>query len=77
MGFASKHVYDFFIKIVEDTIRIRTERNIIRYDIIHLLLEARKEQIKAIESKRASNENVDVLSKNCMYLLCRINPFVS
>nr|AAZ94269.1 cytochrome P450 [Leptinotarsa decemlineata] len=37
-----KEISDFFITIVDETIKIREEKGIVRPDLIHLLMEARK-----------------------------------
>ena len=36
------NVTDYFCQIIENTVHIRKERNIVRPDMIHLLLEAQK-----------------------------------
>lgn len=38
----SREVSNFFKQLVSDTIKVREERNIVRQDMINLLLEARK-----------------------------------
>lgn len=42
---------NFFRKIVEDTVKLREENNIIRPDMIHILMEARKGTLNHIEDK--------------------------
>ncbi|XP_018336208.1 cytochrome P450 9e2 [Agrilus planipennis] len=43
-------VTNFFTKVVSDTVRLREEQNIIRPDMIHLLMEARKGKLKKDKS---------------------------
>lgn len=38
----SKNVSNFFINLIKETIKIRKEKGVIRPDMIHLLMEARK-----------------------------------
>nr|QZM07472.1 cytochrome P450 monooxygenase CYP9EK3 [Lasioderma serricorne] len=45
MSLFPKKVADFFRKIVQESIQIRKEKNIVRPDMIHLLMEARKGQL--------------------------------
>ncbi|XP_044731302.1 uncharacterized protein LOC123294248 [Chrysoperla carnea] len=63
---APRYVYDFLFNIINETIRVREEKNIIRPDMVHLLIEARKEQKKVIQQKQAQNEDVSVLTKNLL-----------
>ncbi|XP_025830871.1 cytochrome P450 9e2 isoform X2 [Agrilus planipennis] len=51
LGIFSKTVSNFFRKIVSDNIRMRKEQNIIRPDMIHLLMEARKGKLKKEKSE--------------------------
>nr|UZE89898.1 cytochrome P450 CYP9GN5 [Chrysoperla zastrowi sillemi]UZE89899.1 cytochrome P450 CYP9GN5 [Chrysoperla zastrowi sillemi]UZE89901.1 cytochrome P450 CYP9GN5 [Chrysoperla zastrowi sillemi] len=62
--FPSK-IYEFFRNIVEESIRIRKTQNIVRYDLIHLLLEAKKEQINKINEKSDNDQKLE-LSKNLL-----------
>nr|UZE89951.1 cytochrome P450 CYP9GN2 [Chrysoperla zastrowi sillemi] len=63
---APRYVYDFLFNIINETIRVREEKNIVRPDMVHLLIEARKEQKKVIQQKQAQNEDVSVLTKNLL-----------
>lgn len=45
-----REVEEFFRKIIDDTIKLREAQKIIRPDMIHLLLEARKQNLKYEES---------------------------
>ncbi|CAG9860586.1 unnamed protein product [Phyllotreta striolata] len=51
--FTSDEIYDFFTKLIEDTIKLREEKGIVRPDMVHLLMEARKGNV-------ATEETVDV-----------------
>lgn len=48
---------DFFLNLIKNTIKTREEKNIIRPDMIHLLMEAKKEMLKHEENKE-QNENL-------------------
>lgn len=50
-------VNDFFEKLVEDTIHMREERGIVRPDMIHLLMEAKKESLKEIHIDNGKSED--------------------
>uniref|UniRef100_A0A6P7GFV2 Cytochrome P450 9e2-like n=1 Tax=Diabrotica virgifera virgifera TaxID=50390 RepID=A0A6P7GFV2_DIAVI len=52
-------VNDFFEKLVEDTIHMREERGIVRPDMIHLLMEAKKESLKEIHIDNGKSEDAD------------------
>ncbi|KAF5291527.1 hypothetical protein FQR65_LT01840 [Abscondita terminalis] len=50
-----KPVADFFTAVIDETIRKRENEKLVRLDMIHLLMEARKEQLKnvsGVEEKR-------------------------
>lgn len=40
--FFDKNVRHFFYNLVDETVRVREEKNIVRPDLIHLLLQVRK-----------------------------------
>lgn len=42
----SRKVGDFFTKIIKESIKMREQHNIVRKDLIHLLLQARKGQLR-------------------------------
>lgn len=50
ISFFGKEVTDFFTGIVEETIKMREEKGIVRPDMIQLMLEARKQNKKNIDS---------------------------
>lgn len=61
----SKEVTQFFLDLVEDTIRIRKEQGIVRPDMINLLLEARSgdqkhEEITNVETGFATVEEASI-----------------
>lgn len=45
-----KNVETFFINLINDTIKTREEKGIVRPDMIHLLLEARQGKLKDEDS---------------------------
>ncbi|CAG9824163.1 unnamed protein product [Phaedon cochleariae] len=51
MTIVSTKLKNFFLTLVEDSIRIREEKNIVRPDMIHLLMEAQKGVLKYEEDK--------------------------
>ncbi|XP_065167282.1 cytochrome P450 9e2-like [Atheta coriaria] len=51
----SKQSTDFFKKIADDTIKYREEKNIIRPDVVHLLMEARKGRLRYDESSKTQD----------------------
>jgi len=65
LSFFSKSVTNFFKTLVTSTIKVREEKNIIRPDMIHLLMEARKGNLRYDASKEkdtgfATVEEADV-----------------
>ncbi|KAI2474099.1 cytochrome P450 9e2-like [Diabrotica virgifera virgifera] len=52
-------VNDFFERLVEDTIQMREERGIVRPDMIHLLMEAKKESLKEKNIDNEKSEDTD------------------
>nr|UZE89924.1 cytochrome P450 CYP9GM1 [Chrysoperla zastrowi sillemi] len=67
--FAPNYVYDFFTNITESTLRARKEQNIMRYDIIYLLTEAQKEQIKNDPSSKNILTTEDITSQVVIFFL--------
>ncbi|KAF2899557.1 hypothetical protein ILUMI_06631 [Ignelater luminosus] len=53
----AKPVGNFFKSIIKDTIQLREEKGIVRPDMIHLLMEARKGNLKNEEQKSENNKN--------------------
>ncbi|KAF2898150.1 hypothetical protein ILUMI_08020 [Ignelater luminosus] len=49
--FISEPTTNFFRKIIKETVRVREENEIVRPDMIHLLMEARKERLKCDEDE--------------------------
>ncbi|KAG5858442.1 Cytochrome P450 6a22 [Gonioctena quinquepunctata] len=41
-----QEISDFFVSIVDETIKMREQKGIVRLDLIHLLMEARKDSYK-------------------------------
>lgn len=44
--FFGEHIGKFFYKLVDDNIKTREEKSIVRPDVIHLLMQARKGNLK-------------------------------
>lgn len=59
----SERVSTFFTNIIKETIKIREEKNIIRPDMIHLLMEARKGKSKQDEAVNV-NEGFAVVEES-------------
>lgn len=60
----SQSVSNFFHEIVHDTIRIRQEKGIVRPDVIHLLMEAKKGQLEYDESNTAEDSGFAVVEES-------------
>ncbi|XP_074040332.1 cytochrome P450 9e2 isoform X2 [Leptinotarsa decemlineata] len=65
ISFISRSVNNFFRKLVDDTIKAREENNIIRPDMIHLLMEAKKgihhnEETVEVDTGFATVEEADM-----------------
>ncbi|CAH1969397.1 unnamed protein product [Acanthoscelides obtectus] len=62
-----KETLDFFVDLVDQTIKTREEKGIIRPDMIHLLMEARKGRLKNEESRENDSSDrivSDIALKN-------------
>ncbi|XP_050497940.1 cytochrome P450 9e2 isoform X1 [Diabrotica virgifera virgifera] len=57
-------VGDFFTKIIEDSIKMREEKGIVRPDMIHLLLEARKGTSKADEQQTTDDTGYAIVEEH-------------
>lgn len=65
-----KFIPDYFHKIIKDAIQLRDEQNLVRPDMIHLLMEARKGNLKAdadsnkedvtVEESKLSKDNINI-----------------
>lgn len=71
ISFFSQRVRDFFITLINDTIRIKEEKGIVRPDMVQLLLETRKSDQKQeekvttnVETGFATVEEADLLRGN-------------
>lgn len=58
ISFFSQSVKDFFLNFISDAIRIREEKNIVRPDMLHLLIQAKKGDQKA-DDPQDRNENLN------------------
>lgn len=56
-SFLSKRIQNFFFDIIKNTMSLREKNHIIRPDMIHLLMEARKGQLKHDTSKTQIEED--------------------
>ncbi|RZC43039.1 p450 domain containing protein, partial [Asbolus verrucosus] len=62
------HIADYFSKIIEDTLRVRQEKNIIRPDLIHLLMEAKKRHQQELTLE-------DITAQAFIFFLAVYTPF--
>lgn len=60
VNLSQPHIYHFFMNLVRNTIETRERENIVRPDMLHLLMQAKKE----VEQKNASDDLNDVVNKN-------------
>ncbi|KAK4873601.1 hypothetical protein RN001_012961 [Aquatica leii] len=60
----SKKVRDFFTTLVKDTINLRREKGIVRPDMLHLLMEAQKGQLKYDENNSLSETGFAVVEES-------------
>lgn len=57
--FLPQRIYDFFLGMMKETIENRTKHNIIRPDLVHLLLEAKKDlEIKNADLNGANKSHL-------------------
>lgn len=65
--FISERATNFFRKIIKETVRVREENGIVRPDMIHLLMEARKGRLKCdeddLKDHHTSSEDKSSLGK--------------
>lgn len=65
--FFSENVEQFFRSLIVDTMRVREEQNIIRPDMIHLLMQSRKGNLKHdAETDEPSNDGIATVSESLL-----------
>lgn len=65
----SPAIYEFFTRLMNETIEARLKHNIVRPDMVHLMLEARKE----LEKKNNNDEGTENNKSQCSKLDLKIN----
>lgn len=59
----SPAIYEFFTRLMNETIEARLKHNIVRPDMVHLMLEARKELEKKNNNDDSTGSNKTLCSK--------------
>ncbi|KAF2894283.1 hypothetical protein ILUMI_11888 [Ignelater luminosus] len=70
---------NFFRKIISDNIKEREEKNIVRMDMIHLLMEAKKERSKTVDNSEESRQKrelteEDITAQAMIFFLAGFEP---
>jgi len=60
----SSSVVNFFRTLVHNTMSVREERGVVRHDMIHLLMQAKKGTLQA-------NENATTIGKSIKPSMCK------